>query len=1237
MKYRDVVDFEPITEVIQLREADEYDKAQDLVSSFVISDRMADDITGLIIPNLQYEEPADNKGMMIVGNYGTGKSHLMSVITAVAEHEALDEAVTHPDVAEEMQAIAGKFKILRVEIGSTTMPLREIILQELEKGLAKLGISFEFPGAGEVSNNKDALMEMMDVFRDSFPEQGLLLAVDELLDYLRSRKEQELVLDLNFLRELGEVCRLSRFRFIGGLQESLFDSPRFQFVAESVRRVKDRFEQFRIVREDVAHVVSQRLLSKDKKQLALVREHLEQFAPLYSSMNERMDEFVRLFPVHPTYLEKFEEVLLAEKREILKTLSRTIGDRIDEEVPENEPGVFSYDSYWPYLRDNPSLRSNPDVREVVEKSEVLENRIKQAFTRPQYRPTALQIIHALSIHRLTTGDIHAKLGPTAEELRDELCIFLQIPEPDPEFLRTTIETVLNEITKTVSGQFLSFNQENGQYFLDLQKDVDFDALIEEKADTLDSDTLNQYYYEALSQLMECSVTNTYVRGYKIWEHEVEWPDRNVARPGYLFFGAPNQRSTAQPPRDFYLYFLQPFDPPRFQDEKRPDEVFFRLTDVNEDFTQDLRLYAGAREMAKSASSGTRRIYENRASNTDPNKPGHLQKVMEWMQDNLRGNFDVTYKGVEKSLAEWLKKGKHGGGKTFRDTVNAAGSVCLSTYFEELCPEYPSFPMLITRENREQAARDAISSIAGSLKTKQATGVLDALELLDGDKVRPTESSYARHVLGKLKEKGEGQVLNRSELFARPDDVDYMAPDTFRLEPEWVAVLLTALVHSGDITLALRGTKVDASNLKDLTRMSPEDIADFKYIQRPKDISLAALQKLFELFDLPKGLVVQRESREEGVRELQKEVSDVLESVVQTQKTVREGLPYWDETLLSGERREEYAQALDDLKEFLESLQAYNSSGKLRNFKYSVPDIEEHEEYLALITEIRQARELVNELSPVASYLSRAEAYLPSEDGFQARVSDAREEQIERLRNADDLADPQLRNDLQRELRSLKKNYTNRYMKLHERARLGANEDRRKGELTSDYRVQMLQRLVQIELLPQGELTQFQNELSALKTCFSLTQDDLENSTFCPHCEFRPADESVDPSASARLDALEDEVEDMMENWTTVLLENLQDPTVQQNLDLLKSDQREMVDDFISSGELPDPISDEWINTVQEVLSGLDKVVLQAEELRKALASAGTPCTPEELRQRFDRFIEARCKGKDQTKIRIVLE
>ena len=137
---------------------------------------------------------------------------------------------------------------------------------------------------------------------------------------------------------------------------------------------------------------------KDAKQQALIREHLTPFAPLYGDMNERMYDFVRLFPVHPAYLDTFGQVYVAEKREVLKTLSSAIRTLIQEDVPADEPGLVAYDSYWGTLRDNPSFRSVPEIKEVIDKSRVLEGRIEQAYTRPKYKPAALRIIHGLSVH-----------------------------------------------------------------------------------------------------------------------------------------------------------------------------------------------------------------------------------------------------------------------------------------------------------------------------------------------------------------------------------------------------------------------------------------------------------------------------------------------------------------------------------------------------------------------------------------------------------------------------------------------------------------------------------------------------------------------------------------------------------------------------------------------------------------------------------------------------------------------
>ena len=69
-----------------------------------------------------------------------------------------------------------------------------------------------------------------------------------------------------------------------------------------------------------------------------------------------------------------------------------------------------------------------------------------------------------------------------------------------------------------------------------------------------------------------------------------------------------------PPRDFYLYFIQPFDPPHFKDEKKPDELFLRLSNIDEQFRAALKSYAAALDIASTSSGHAKSTYESKASN-----------------------------------------------------------------------------------------------------------------------------------------------------------------------------------------------------------------------------------------------------------------------------------------------------------------------------------------------------------------------------------------------------------------------------------------------------------------------------------------------------------------------------------------------------------------------------------------------------------------------------------------------
>ena len=1178
----------------------------------------------------------------MVGNYGTGKSHLMSVISGLAENPDLAANLNNTGVADAAGKVGGRFKVVRTEIGATTMSLRDILVAELEEHLADMGVSYSFPSADQVSNNKRSFEEMMTAFHQEFPDHGLLLVVDELLDYLRTRKDQELILDLNFLREIGEVCKDLRFRFMAGVQEAIFDSPRFSFVADSIRRVKDRFEQVLIARKDVKFVVAERLLKKTGEQQAKIREYLTPFGKFYGHMNERMDEFVRLFPVHPDYIDTFERVTAVEKREVLKTLSLAMKKMLDQDMPDDRPGLIAYDTYWTNLRENPSFRAVPDIKAVIDCSQVLESRIQQAFTRPAYKPMALRLIHALSVHRLTTGDIYATLGATAEELRDGLCLYQPGIEElggDPaDDLLSQVETVLREIHKTVSGQFISSNPDNRQFYLDLKKTDDFDALIEKRAESLDSSQLDRYYYEALKRVMECT-DQTYVTGYKIWQHELEWLERKAARQGYLFFGAPNERSTAVPPRDFYLYFIQPFDAPHFKDEKKSDELFLRLTNTDDEFRTALKNYAAALDLASTSSGHAKSTYESKSSN-------FLRDLVQWLQKHMTDAFEVTYQGRTKSLPEWAKGksirelssiGSHER-INFRDLVNTIAGICLGAHFQDQAPEYPFFSVLITGANRDQAAQDALRAIAGQNRTKQATAVLDALELLDGERLDPYQSKYAKHILGLFKKKGHGQVVNRSELIQDDKGVEYMDKDRYRLEPEWVAVVLAVLVYSGDLVLAIPGKKFDATGLPQLAGTGVDELTQFKHIERPKDWNLPALKALFELLDLAPGLAQEVTQGKDGpVQQLQKAISQMVEKLVLLQQNLQSGLLFWGRNLLPEEEAQKLRTRLDETKTFLESLQAYSSPGKLKNFRYDAQEVTSHRDGINSLAEIKSLEELVADLGSTASFLSTAEAALPAEHEWVGKMKKARDEVLTQLGDPDKRGAATFRQHTQRKLANLKKAYVQTYLALHAKARLGVNEDKRKTGLMADERLKVLQKLSTIELMPRQHLADFQNRLAGLKSCFALTEQELIAAPVCPHCNFKPGAEPPTAPAGTVLNGLDEELDKLVENWTQTLLTNLEDPTTKGNLDLLKPEPKKLVNGFIKKRALPEEITQDFIHALGEVLSGLQKVPVKIADLRAALLSGGSPATQAEMKKRFEEYLDELIKGKEPGKVRIVLE
>ena len=61
------------------------------------------------------------------------------------------------------------------------------------------------PDLKTVRDNKQLITDIMQAFASKYGQRGYLIVVDEFFSYLSSRDERQIVLDLEFLRALGEM------------------------------------------------------------------------------------------------------------------------------------------------------------------------------------------------------------------------------------------------------------------------------------------------------------------------------------------------------------------------------------------------------------------------------------------------------------------------------------------------------------------------------------------------------------------------------------------------------------------------------------------------------------------------------------------------------------------------------------------------------------------------------------------------------------------------------------------------------------------------------------------------------------------------------------------------------------------------------------------------------------------------------------------------------------------------
>ncbi len=1219
MKYSELIQFEPINEVVKFSRTSDIDYQNNLVRTFVFSDAYEKALMPLICNNLDYSSTNESFGIQVVGNYGTGKSHLMSLVSLVAENAQLLNLVSSDKQKSLLTRIAGKYKVLRFELGNTES-LWEVVTYKLAGFLTEHEISFSFEGHGP-KTYFEKIQLMMAEFEEKFPDKGMLVVIDEMLSYLKGRSDDPAKLnnDLQVLQALGQASDNSKFRIIFGVQEMVYHSSEFQFAAAMLQKVKDRYRDIQITKDDVSFVVKKRLLRKNEHQKQKIRTHLNQFLPLFSNMHARTEEYVELFPVHPSYFENFQLIRTGKsQREILKTLSTHFQEIIDNEVPTNNPGLITYDMYWNNMSGSADLMSIPDVFKVKEITDTVYDKIEINLTgvRASKKPIAKRIANAAAI-KILQADLNKQNGVIAEQLLDDLCYTDAIAE-ERELLIDVINTTAKLMITATSGQYFDQNPDSLEFHLRVEGGVNFDQRIKDYSSQMSPSQRDEYFFRFLENILPLE-TNPYRSGFKIWEHEIDWKSHKTFRSGYIFFGNPNEKSTTQPRQHFYMYVMPIFDDTKKKYSPEKDEVYFVMNDLSDDFRKQISLFGAAFSLEGSADSSQKAIYK--------------QKIEE-IRLRCRNIFDKEF--LQTTRVDYLGKQTllngyplPGAGASKIQILDAVASIVLDVYFEAENPNYPKFTQLIgdvSNDNFDKLIRQALLKIAvpqGSNRDGEA--ILNGLGLWVPGMLDVSHSIYARSIKKMMDDKGEGMVLNRDEILTcKWAETNLWISNDFNIEAELEFLVLATLAALGEIEITLSGKAINSTNIEELKTLDKSDYFLFSHIRKPKELNLAAIRELFVSLvgkDWSKQL-----KDEQAYIALSKAVDNYAGRAAIAQSKVSKEYTYSGTVLIDEEKALKYRLKLEAFKGFCDRMRNFTSEAKLKNFKYSLEEVKEVLKGKDVLQAVESIINLINDFNQEINYMVQAKQYIP-DSPLRSSIVNAMELLPEILNSQNEARIIKYKADL----RQLRNDYADWYLAQFLKNRISEIDEVQKNKILQSKPKTICDILKDSVLL---SVTSYATWLTKIQKLVVADSAVNKEAILCaPYQGFNPM-EYIDKKPH-KLDDLQTELEELYQNWNKTLRDTLDDPGVKHNLSLIEAVEQKLLQAY-QSGEVDlDTSNAKRISRlIQTLHQGLDKVELSTESLK---ATFNKPLTPDEAIEAFKNYINQISKGKNRDNIRIILK
>lgn len=1227
MKYKELIQFEPINEVVKFDRLGEDDYRKSLVRNFVFSKAYEETIIPRICENLDYSQTYrpfqtnlfggfDTFGIQIVGNYGTGKSHLMSIFSLIAEDASYLDLVSNAKAKEALGAIAGKYKVIRFELGND-QELWDIVCYRLDKGLAEFGVNYSITSDTTNDSYAEKLSKAMAHFEEKYPNHGLMIIIDEMLSYLKGRSEPgKLNRDLQVLQALGQFSDHTKFRMVFGVQELIYNAIEFQFAADMLQKVNDRYLDIQITKQDVQYVVQHRLLKKTDEQKTAIKAHLSKFTSFFTDMHANIDDYVELFPVNPSYFDNFQRIQVAKaQREVLKTLTQKFQRILDNDVPAQEPGLICYDSYWDDLKVS-DMQTDPDVRKVTEVMSTIYQKIDDNFrdARAKKAPLAKRIANACAI-KILQFSLDKKNGVSAENLVDDLC-YLDATCLDREMLQDVIATTAQQIVTATVGQFFEKSEDNQEYHLRIEGGVNYEQKIKDYATQMSDDVKDAHFFNFLVEFLPIEVEQ-YRREFKIFQHKIDWKSHKMMLDGYIFMGNPAERSTTHPEQNFYIYFMPIFNRQAIQHGDEPDSIYVHLDKVSQEMKDKLTLLASAEALVAGAPTNEKRFYEQfKRSYQDQLKPIFNRDFISCTE--------IVYQGTVQNITPAMMQG---GSK--EQIISNIASTLLEDYFCQKLQNYPKFTLLsqpLTSTNIAPMLKGARQKIANpNISNRNSEAILAGLGLLHENQLSIENSIYAQSIKSKLEAKGDGQVLNRDEILYRFWEDTYRTTD-FDIDSSFEFLVLAAMVAVGEIEIDFsQGVNINAANIKDIVDFSNDKFYSFSHIRQPRGMNIPAVRELFM------GIVgidmTNRLNDDSVYSRLVSDAQTLASKLVETVHKIKPGIKIDDVEILSQYDANGMCNAMDALRGLCDQVGNYNTQARMRNLRWTADQLKGVFEGKNVMENANKILKFVDDIRHKISYLNQAKQYIIDE-GFIGRIDAA----ISKVAGvAEQRENEQAVRTYVAELDALANEYADwyieRYNKLHiteleyaEKQRILRSDKKSVCDAASDEDFITISSQYYVWEEKMSQLTVKQS---------NVTKETVLN---VPYQNFNPRNFIGQQLPS--LDDLRNELDDIYDKVDTSLHAILCDQNLVQNAaDALDDSEKRTMERFGNEKTTPQNVS-RIISIIQKLHRGIKKIEISEQQIREVFTR---PMSPADAIAAFKNFINRLASGSDEDNTRIILK